>query len=193
MAGSWWQPALRCAGRMITVSAPVPFDQLGTADLCIDQVYQSGRAGNSSDDALHGLLGVGNQGGFRYQGSVRDDAVRVIVLYTTGQDPYWPDRIDLSTGTVTYFGDNKTPGRLLHDTPRQGNEVLRRIFDRAHGSAADRERVPPVLVFAKAGQYRDVVFRGLADRVHRACPLAKTWWRSGGSPTTAAFRTTVPS
>jgi hypothetical protein len=140
----------------------VPFAHLASADLYVDRIYQGGSAGNLSDDPLQRLLPVGNQGGFRYTGSQARGGVRVVVLYTTGTDPEWPDTLDPFTGTFTYFGDNKAPGRELHDTQRRGNSILRDIFELAHGSPADRALVPPVLVFSRAGQGRDVVFRGLA-------------------------------
>jgi hypothetical protein len=43
-------------------------------------------------------------------------------------DPDWPDTVDRESGTFVYFGDNKRPGRALHETLRFGNELLRRIL-----------------------------------------------------------------
>jgi hypothetical protein len=40
--------------------------QAQAADLLVDAVYQGGRNGNASDDPLPHLVGVSNQGGFRY-------------------------------------------------------------------------------------------------------------------------------
>jgi hypothetical protein len=88
--------------------------------------------------------------------------MRLIVLYTSGEDPEWPDSLDPYTGTFTYFGDNKAPGRELHDTKRRGNFMLRQMFELAHGGPEKRAAVAPVLVFSKGGNGRDVVFRGLA-------------------------------
>ncbi len=136
------------------------------------------------DDPLQRLLPVGNQGGFRYKGSVQRDDVRLMVLYTSGEDPDWPDTVDPFTGTVTYFGDNKKPGNDLHDTQRRGNEILRVMFDRAHGEAASRVMVPPVLVFSKGERGRDVVFRGLAVPGSPVVPpgddLVAVWRTLGG-------------
>lgn len=139
----------------------VGFDRLDGADLIIDRVYQGGRAGNASDDPLGKLLPVGNQGGFRMSGSSKRDSVKVAVLYTSGAEPDWPDALDPHTGVFTYFGDNRSPGRLLEDTPRNGNLLLSRAFARAHGDQAERARVPPFLLFDKPGGGRDVRFRGL--------------------------------
>jgi hypothetical protein len=99
-------------------------------------------------------------GGFRYRGSL--DELELIVLVTTLNDPDWPDTMDRETGVLTYYGDNKKPGRSLHDTPRFGNEILRRLFDMAHGTEEQRRKMPPILVFASTGTWRDVVFLGLA-------------------------------
>jgi AspBHI-like restriction endonuclease/restriction endonuclease len=144
------------------MSATVPFHQLYRADLHVDRQYEGGASGNVGDDPLQRLLPVGNQGGIRYKGSVQKDDVRLVVLYTSGEDPDWPDRLDPFTGTMTYFGDNKRPGKDLHDTQRRGNQLLRKIFDRAHSGPAERALVPPVLVFSKGERGRDVLFWGLA-------------------------------
>lgn len=139
------------ANRVVSVSG------LSRADLTIDARYEGSRNGNSSDDPLTKLLGVSNQGGFRIRGK-RDDP-RLIVLLSSMEDMDWPDEIDLSTGTFTYYGDNKEPGRKLDETNRYGNNLLELIFSRNH--AGLRHLVPPVLIFTKAGLYRDVIFRGL--------------------------------
>lgn len=137
-----------------------PFSQLNSADLCVDAIYRGGRRGNSGDDPLSPLLMVSLMGGFRYRGSL--DNLELVVLTTTLSDPDWPDAVDRETGIFTYYGDNKKPGRALHGTPRFGNEILRHLFDLAHGSAEDRRRMPPVLVFSSAGAWRDMIFVGLA-------------------------------
>jgi len=63
---------------------------------------------------------------------VTRDTVNLAVLYTTGAEPDWPDVLDVHTGVFTYFGDNRSPGRELHDTQRKGNLLLSRVFERAH-------------------------------------------------------------
>lgn len=138
----------------------VPFSETRSADLRVDAVYQGGRSGNAGDDPLPHLLNVSNSGGFRYRGSL--DALELIVLTSSLRDPEWPDMLDPETGVFTYYGDNKHPGRGLHETPRKGNELLRRIFDLAHTDPVERRKVPPILVFANTGEWRDVTFLGLA-------------------------------
>lgn len=133
-------------------------DELPSADLMIDAHYAGSRNGNSSDDPLTKLLNVSNQGGFRIRGKREDP--RLIVLLSSMEDLDWPDEIDLSTGTFVYYGDNKEPGRKLDETNRYGNNLLELIFTRHH--SGERHLVPPILIFTKAGVYRDVIFRGLA-------------------------------
>lgn len=136
------------------------FDSLAEVDLCVDATYQGGRAGNAGDDPFPRLLGVSNMGGFRYRGSLAE--LDLVVLTSSLSDPEWPDALDQDTGIFTYYGDNKSPGQALHETPRNGNELLRRVFELAHQRPAGRREVPPILVFANTGQWRDVVFLGLA-------------------------------
>ena len=131
-----------------------------TPYLHIDAIYYGGRKGNSSDDPLHPLIGVSIQGGFRIIGTKEEP--RLIVLTSSLRDPDWPDNVDEDTEIYTYFGDNKKPGLELHGTPRYGNILLRDIFANAHGTKKDRQKVPPVLIFTRAGDYRDVKFLGLA-------------------------------
>ena len=140
-----------------------PFHDLTTADLVIDAVYEGGSVGTSADDPLAKLLAAGNMGGFRTLGKGEDKAY--VALYTTGEDKDWPDLVDLNTGKFTYYGDNKTPGHELHDTPRRGNRILKHVFDLTHDSRLPRERVPPFFVFSKfptANSQRSIQFRGLA-------------------------------
>ena len=138
----------------------VPFSDARSTDLMVDAVYQGGRKGNAGDDPLPLLLNVSNSGGFRYRGQV--DALDLVVLTSSRKDPDWPDTLDRETGVYTYFGDNKSPGRGLHETPRKGNDLLRRIFDLAHSGREGRQQVPAIFLFANTGEWRDVVFFGLA-------------------------------
>jgi hypothetical protein len=122
----------------------VDFDQLAGTDLVLDRVYRGGSQGGTRDDPLCRLLPVGNQGGFRPAGSPTKDSVKLAVLYTTGEEPDWPDALDPYTGTFTYYGDNRRPGRELENTPNRGNLLLSRVFAWAHGGARQGAAIPAV-------------------------------------------------
>jgi hypothetical protein len=139
----------------------VAFDDLSFSDLTLGTVYLGGTQKNSGDDPIAKLLPVGNQGGFRYSGSPAKNAVRLVALYTNGEESEWPDHLDETAGTLTYFGDNRMPGRALLNTRRRGNVLLRNIFAAARGNASDRALVPPLVLFEKVAPRRDVRFRGL--------------------------------
>lgn len=142
----------------------VSFNEIPTADLVVDAVYESSHDGGIGGEPLVKLLpGVGNQGGFRVAGNGLDKSV--IVLFTTGEDKDWPDRLDTNTGQFVYFGDNKTPGKELHETSKGGNKILRRIFDLLHDEGNRRSLIPPIFVFGKCATEfgaRSVQFKGLA-------------------------------
>jgi hypothetical protein len=134
------------------------FHELAAADLIVDCLYRGGTAGNIGDDPLSKLIGCGNQGGFRRLGSL--EKTRLCVLYSSLVEEDWPDSLDSEFGLFTYFGDNRRPGNAIHDTTVRGNDILRTAFDNLHQGA--REAIPPFLVFTKAAEGKDVVFRGLA-------------------------------
>jgi hypothetical protein len=156
------------------------------SDLVIDAVYEGMPGGHLSGETLSQLLpGIGNLGGFRAAG--RGDDKKFVVLYTSGEDKDWPDHLDLNTGQVIYFGDNKTPGHELHDTGPGGNRILRHVFGLLHATPAGRARIPPFVVFRKyptATSARSVQFKGLAVPGFSGLPatadLVAVWKASGG-------------
>jgi hypothetical protein len=136
----------------------IGFEDLRSADLYIDALYEGGVEKSVKDDPLDPLMGCGNQGGFRAVGP--GTAPKLVVLYSSLDHPDWPDFLDVYNGTFTYHGDNKRPGRELHDTPRAGNALLSRCFASLHSGR--RKAIPPFFIFTKGIKGRDVVFRGLA-------------------------------
>ncbi len=109
-----------------------PFDQLPTADLVVDALYEGGTIGNASDDPLGKLLPCGNQGGFRFRNRRIGTGKQFVVLYSDLSDNDWPDVLDVELGRFTYYGDNKRPGHGLHETKRGGNAILNDAFERVH-------------------------------------------------------------
>ncbi|MDK2376718.1 restriction endonuclease [Serratia fonticola] len=151
------------------------------SDLVIDAIYLGYKTENGGyADPLVRLVGVSRQGGFRYRGT--RDRPTVLVLYSTQSDPDWPDELDTTTGRFVYYGDNKKPGQKLHDTQRFGNELLIKLFERAH--TGDRANIPPILIFTSAGAGRAYRFRGLAVPGHPSMPatedLVAIWKSTGG-------------
>lgn len=140
----------------------IPFNELLISDFFLDAIYKSGRAGNAGDDPIHKLLGVANLGGFRSRLTSNRSGYAFIVIYSDNSDPDWPDRIDPINGLITYYGDNKKPGRQLENTRAGGNKILSTVFELAHGEQDSRVRVPPFFVFTKGTQGRDAIFRGIA-------------------------------
>jgi len=141
----------------------IPFNGLGSADLIVDAIYEGDKATSFyGGEPLHHLLpGLGTQGGFRKRKGLGDDLVGLI-LTSTGNEPDWPDELNPFTGTYTYYGDNRTPGKDLHDTKPGGNKTLAKIFEMSHQGTEERMRCPLILVFEATGTGRDMVFRGLA-------------------------------
>ena len=141
-----------------------PYDQLDNADLIVDAIYEGGGSIGELGDPISKLLkGVGNLGGFRPAGRGSDK--KYVVLYTSGEDRDWPDTIDENMGRFTYFGDNKTPGHELHDTPKKGNLILRTVFEHLHSSPQRRDKISPFFIFKKfstKSSSRSIQFKGLA-------------------------------
>jgi hypothetical protein len=162
------------------------YDELADADLVVDAIYEGAANASVSAEPLSRIIpGIGNMGGFR--GSGRGADKRIVVLYTSGEDTDWPDTIDSSTGQFTYFGDNKSPGFELHETPRGGNRILRRVFGLLHEGAV-RAKIPPFFIFQKYptdASARSVQFKGVAVPGAPALPatsdLVALWKSTDGA------------
>jgi Restriction endonuclease AspBHI N-terminal/Restriction endonuclease len=161
----------------------VSASELTTTDLIVDALYQGGRSGNAGDDPFPRLLGMSNQGGFRYRGDLRTK-LEMLLLTSSLADPDWPDSLDRESGVFTYFGDNKEPGRGLHETGRRGNELLRQVFEDAQAGPEGRQRVPPIFIFSGSGTWRDGIFLGLvvpgASDLTLADDLVAVWRTKSG-------------
>lgn len=129
--------------------------------LYIDAIYKANPlATNLGGEVLSKLLSVGNQGGFRFKGNT--ESPQLVALFTSGEDIYWRDDLDASLGIFLYYGDQKTPGKDLHDTKLKGNLILKYVFENACSNNPDkRKTIPPIFVFKKV-RGRDIKFLGLA-------------------------------
>lgn len=140
----------------------IPFESLPTADLVLGALYEGGTTGNVGSDPLTRLFqGIGNQGGFRPCGKPAIGECPFVVLFTTGREAEWPDDLDRRTGRFHYYGDNRSPGTLLHETKRGGNRLLAEVFEFLHRFPDKRHRIPPFFVFERTTKW-NIRFKGLA-------------------------------
>ena len=124
----------------------IPFEHLSESDLFVDAIYESTSDGRLSGEPIAKLLkGTANVGGFRASG--RGENKKWVVLSTSSGEADWPDSFDAMTGKFIYYGDNRTPGRELHDTKKAGNSLLRKIFTTLHGDSKNLGCIPPFLLF----------------------------------------------
>jgi hypothetical protein len=161
----------------------VPFDQVARADLHIDSTYGSLGA-DLAGEPLQAMFRCGNQGGFRQKRNPVTGALSFVALFSTLDNPDWPDHLDEQEGVFVYYGDNKKPGDL-HVTKRNGNKILAfETFGPLQDPATDRSAIPPFFIFTRGAEGRDVVFRGLAaPGVPGLSPmeqLVAVWKVSGG-------------
>lgn len=77
------------------------FEDLPTADLVVDAIYEGGSARNTGSDPIARLLpGAGNQGGFRASGL--GSQKKFVVLYSSGEEGTGPtDWISIRVSSCT--------------------------------------------------------------------------------------------
>lgn len=142
----------------------IAFENLEQADLVVDTVYKGGKVSGKGSEVLSKLMpGCSNSGGFRKV--MRKDGTGLpayVVLYTSMQELAWPDYLDEETGIFRYYGDNRSPGRAITDTPRKGNLLLEFVFDCLNSKDGSINNIPPFFIFKKTGSGWDVKFLGLA-------------------------------
>lgn len=142
----------------------VAFEDLQNSKLVVDTVYKGGRVSGKGSEVLSKLLpGCSNSGGFRKV--MRKDGSGLpayVVLYTSMEELAWPDYLDEETGIFRYYGDNRSPGKTILDTPRKGNQLLEFVFDCLNSKDGSIRNIPPFLIFKKTGCGWDVKFLGIA-------------------------------
>ena len=142
----------------------IQFEKLNSADLIVDTVYKGGKVSGKGSEVLCKLMpGCSNSGGFRK--IMRKDGSGLpayVVLYTSMSELAWPDYLDEETGIFRYYGDNRSPGRTILDTPRKGNQLLEFVFDCLNSKDGSIKDIPPFFIFKKTGCGWDVKFLGLA-------------------------------
>ena len=147
----------------------IPFENLSESDLVVDAIYDGGSQGNMGAEPIHKILpGISNQSGFRVR-KLKNGSRALVVLFSSLDDDDWPDSIDTTLGILTYFGDNKKPGKALHDTSKGGNKLLSEYFNIIHNDEVANHQIPPFLIFTKfptAKSKRSVQFKGVAVPGH---------------------------
>ncbi len=155
------------------------FEQLPESDLIVNHIYMGSADGMLSGEPIsHVLPGSSNMGGFRIAG--KGGQKKWVVLFTTEKEPDWPDSFDTSTGRFVYFGDNREPGKELHD--KNGNQLLREVYAQLYDPLKPRAGIAPFFVFKKhrlPNASRSVQFLGLAvpgfPRVPETEDLVAIW------------------
>ena len=142
----------------------IPFENLNSADLVVDTIYKGGNLKGKASEVLSRLLpNCSNSGGFRKVMRKDNSGLPAyVVLYTSMNELAWPDYLDEETGIFRYYGDNRTPGKSILDTPRKGNELLELVFACLNSKDGSIQNIPPFLIFKKGAIGWDVQFLGLA-------------------------------
>lgn len=148
---------------------PVTFDGLASSDLTVGRVYEGGRQPHVGADPLPSLIGVGNMGGFRQKTLKGTGRTVLCALFSTGEISEWPDRWD-GDGNYVYFGDQRSAGKDLLETPRGGNKMLASVDSQMRAGRAGRELAPLLMLFETTGYGRGVQFDGLL------VPAARDGW-----------------
>lgn len=160
----------------------IPFDNLRTSDLFVDAVYESNGAHNLSGDVMSKLMSVGAMGGFRKLKMATDTSkLAYVVLESTKKHPDWIDSINYEEGIIQYYGDNREPGRELHDTTLGGNKILKEIYEKLQ--SGQRTDIPPFFYF-ESEEGRSRRFIGLlvpgSDRLKQEELLVAIWRMKNG-------------
>lgn len=160
----------------------VAFKKLKTSDIIVDAVYESNDEKNLKGDVLSKLMYVGTMGGFRRINTRKGEKkIAYIVLESTNKHPDWLDNIDYESGIIQYYGDNREPGRELHNTKQGGNKILKDIFEKLQ--SGNRKDIPPFFYFeTEVGRNRRFV--GLlvpgSDKIKQEELLIAIWRMKNG-------------
>ena len=141
----------------------IPYNQIESADLLVDAVYEAGEEKDLRGEVLSKLMHIGNVGGFRKCKKVingkKVNEVGYVCIFSTGEELEWCDELDRTLGRFTYWGDNRKAGNPIDKTSLGGNAFLQDIFKKLF--AGNRYAIPPIFVFSKYCG-RDAIFLGLA-------------------------------
>ena len=140
-------------------------------ELLVDAPYRNTANWKNPDDEFYSFFtfegkSLNNTSGFkpksRKNGSTSITDCGFCVIVTNLGEPEWPDSLDPRTGILTYYGDNRDPGKAVDKTAIKGNVLLTHVFELLHNN--DRQAICPFLFFESFdgadGKY--MRFKGLA-------------------------------
>ncbi len=129
-------------------------------ELRVDASYRNTNDWKDPEDIFNRFFrfadgkGINNTSGFRPKsragGKTNIEECVFCILVTTWGETEWPDAVDREYGLFTYYGDNRTAGKSLHDTTVGGNRLLERVYSLLH--TGQRNFIPPFVAFEK---YKD--------------------------------------
>ena len=136
----------------------ITFENLESSDLIVDTIYKGGDLKGKASEVISKLLpNCSNSGGFRKVMRKDNSGLPAyVVLYTSMSELAWPDYLDEETGIFRYYGDNRTPGKTILDTPRKGNGLLELVFECLNSKDGSIQNISPFLIFKKGAIGWDV-------------------------------------
>ena len=136
----------------------IPFENLESSDLIVDTIYKGGDLKGKASEVISKLLpNCSNSGGFR-KVMIKDNSglPAYVVMYKSMSELAWQDYLDEETGIFRYYGDNRTPGKTILDTPRKGNGLLELVFECLNSKDGSIQNISPFLIFKKGAIGWDV-------------------------------------
>lgn len=123
----------------------------------LDSTYRNTNNWKNPDDVFNRFFrfddgkGINNAAGFRPKSKRVGGSTDIVncafcILVTNFGETEWPDFLDRESGIFTYYGDNRSPGKL-EETAVGGNRLLRQVFELVHQHR--RAEVAPFLCFEK--------------------------------------------
>ena len=151
-----------------------------TASLIPGHIYMGGTSGNAGDDPISKLLNVGNACGIRSKKNKENELAYISLVTNPINQKNYPDFLDNETKILTYYGDQKTPGKHYLDTKQKGNLNLENLFKTSYYQKNAKLHLFPCFYFEKIGKKgRNYLYHGIAypyvsqKEFHEVCNIAQ--------------------
>ncbi|KAF1306121.1 HNH endonuclease, partial [Candidatus Enterococcus willemsii] len=139
----------------------IEFDNLSASALIPGNIYKGGNKGNIGDDPFTSLLGVGNSGGMRPKVNQDGKLAYIVLISNSSNQHEYPDEFDSSNNLLTYYGDQRKPGKHFAETKHKGNINIKKLFELSYNG--DSIELFPCFYFEKIeGKGRNYKYIGLA-------------------------------